>query len=469
MFRRDLASSTLVAFALATLAVGSAFAQLPSAGAGGRPSLAPMLKRVTPAVANISVVSQRPAVANPLLEDPFFRRFFDLPEGGVPRPVPQQSAGSGVIIDAEKGYVLTNNHVIENAEQIVVTLTDKRRLNAKLIGTDQETDIALLQIEAQGLTAVEIGDSDSLEVGDFVVAIGNPFALGQTVTSGIVSALGRTGLGIEGYEDFIQTDASINPGNSGGALVDLDGRLVGINTAIVSPGGGQGNIGIGFAVPIEMAKQVAAQLLEFGQVRRGRLGIGIQDVTPDLAQALQLDSQAGAIVTQVEPNSPASRAGIRAGDVIVELDGVPLEGSADLRNKVGLARAGGEVSVAFLRDGRRQVVKVTVEAAEASAAAGQPAPGGAEGGTIEKLRGAQFANLDSTNPLYGKVSGVLVTQIEPGSPAAFNGLQEGDIVTAVNRQGVASVQELSRAVRAAGSPFALNILRGDARLFIVIQ
>ena len=466
-----LAIPGLIPFMLTALVATSAWAQLPAVG-GQKPTLAPMLKRVTPGVVNISVTSHAPAAANPLLQDPFFRRFFNIPEGQQPRSIPQQAAGSGVIIDADHGYVLTNNHVIENADQIVVTLADRRRFTAKLLGTDKDTDIALLQIDGKGLTQVEMGDSSKLQVGDYVVAIGNPFALGQTVTAGIVSALGRTGLGIEGpegYEDFIQTDASINPGNSGGALVDLDGKLVGINTAIVSPGGGEGNIGIGFAVPINMAEQVADQLREHGEVRRGRLGITIQDVTPDLAAALQLQANEGAIVTQVLPNSGASRAGIKTGDVITELNGVPVKGSSDLRNKVGLEPAGTDVSIAFLRDGRRQVVKAKVEAPSGNASANEESSSGNAGGTIEKLEGAEFANLDSSNPQYGKVSGVVVAQVEPGSPAAFNGLQEGDIITAVNRRPVTTVDQLSKAINSATPPFALNVVRGDGRLFIVIR
>ncbi len=462
-----LAMPSFFVFVLSAVVATAAWGQLPAAGQ--RPTLAPMLKRVTPAVVNISVTSHTQAAPNPLLEDPFFRRFFNIPEGAQPKSIPQQAAGSGVIIDAVHGYVLTNNHVIDNADEIIVTLADKRRFTAKLLGTDKDTDIALLQIDGKNLTQVQMGDSDTLQVGDYVVAIGNPFALGQTVTAGIVSALGRTGLGIEGYEDFIQTDASINPGNSGGALVDFDGKLVGINTAIVSPGGGEGNIGIGFAVPINMAEQVAAQLREHGEVRRGRLGVTIQDVTPDLAQALQLEAAEGAIVTDVLANSAAARAGIKTGDVIVELNGEPVKGSSDLRNKVGLARAGTSVDIAFLRDGRRQEVKATVEAPAAAATASEGAPSNGESATIEKLRGAQFANLDASNPQYGKVSGVVVAQVEPGSPAAFNGLQDGDIITAVNRRPVSSVQQLSKAINAAGSPFALNIVRGEGRLFIVVR
>ena len=297
----------------APLAAGPVAAQqtaLPANDAG-LPTLAPILEEVTPAVVNISVTTRSPMDTNPLYNDPFFRRFFDLPE--MPPARPSLSAGSGVIVDADEGYVLTNHHVVENGEEIVVTLKDRRRFEAELVGSDPGTDIALLRIEPDNLTEIELGSSDSLRVGDFVVAIGNPFGLGQTVTSGIVSALGRSGLNVEGYEDFIQTDASINPGNSGGALITFDGRLVGINSAIISPGGG--NVGIGFAVPIDMASAVMDQLVEFGEVRRGRLGVIIQDFTPDLAKALGADIDRGAIVTKVAPDSPAEAAGLQAGEI----------------------------------------------------------------------------------------------------------------------------------------------------------
>ena len=276
----------------------------------GFPTLAPLLAEVTPAVVNISVETLQSVESSPLFNDPFFQRFFDMPQ--MPQQRRQMSAGSGVIFNAEEGYVVTNHHVVENGDRIVVTLKDQRQFDAELIGSDAGTDIALLKIEAEGLTVLDLGDSDRLQVGDYVLAIGNPFGLGQTVTSGIVSALGRSGLNIEGYEDFIQTDASINPGNSGGALVTLDGKLVGINTAIIAPSGG--NVGIGFAVPMNMANAVTNQLIEFGEVQRGQLGITIQDFTPDLAEALGIEGETGAVVTQVIPDSAAEAAGLQAGD-----------------------------------------------------------------------------------------------------------------------------------------------------------
>jgi serine protease Do/serine protease DegQ len=322
-------------------------------------TMAPLLAGVTPGVVNIAVRSRIRRQASPLLDDPFFRRFFDLP--AVPREREVLSAGSGVIVDGEEGYVLTNTHVVANADEIQVTLKDGRSFPARLIGTDPETDIALLRIDAPDLTAVRLGDSDRLEVGDVVIAIGNPFGLGQTVTSGIVSALGRSGLGIEGYEDFIQTDASINPGNSGGALVNSKGELIGINTAILGPAGG--NIGIGFAVPVNMARAVMAQLLAHGEVRRGRLGISLQDLTPDLARTMNLELPGGAVVAEVEPGTPAARAGLERGDVIVEVNGEPIRDAGDLRNLVGLMPVGTGLDIVLYRGGRERSVSAQVGAA----------------------------------------------------------------------------------------------------------
>jgi Do/DeqQ family serine protease len=326
-------------------------------GNGTVPSLAPLLKELTPGVVNIAVLSRATVNRNPLLNDPFFRRFFNIPEG-APRSRPRVSAGSGVIVDARRGYVMTNHHVIANAAEIAVTLKDRRRFEAEFIGSDPATDIALLRIQARDLKTVPFGDSEAMKVGDFVLAIGNPFGLGQTVTSGIVSALGRNGLRVEGYEDFIQTDASINPGNSGGALVNLRGELIGINTAIVAPSGG--NVGIGFAVPSNMAKAVMDQLINFGQVRRGRIGVSVQDLTPDIADALGLDNADGALITQVDRGSPAARAGLRQRDIVTEVNGERIDGSTDLRNKVGLVPVGKSVEMLVIRRGRARRVTVRV-------------------------------------------------------------------------------------------------------------
>ncbi len=338
---------------------------IPEVGGGAVPSLAPMLSRITPGVVNIAVRG-RVKEQNPLLQDPIFRRFFNVPQNQQLQERETQATGSGVIIDAAQGYVLTNGHVAANATRIEVTTKDNRRLTAKLIGTDADTDIALLQIPAGNLTAVPMGDSDRLQVGDFVLAIGNPFGLGQTVTSGIVSALGRSGLGIEGYEDFIQTDASINPGNSGGPLVNLRGECVGINTAILTPD--RGNIGIGFAVPVNMARKVMEQILRFGEVKRGRIGVAIQDLTPDLAQAMNTTHTTGAVIARVDPGSPAERAGLHSGDLVVAINGVAVRGGTQLRNMIGLARIGEDVELTVDSRGAERRVAVHVDPAGPTAA-----------------------------------------------------------------------------------------------------
>jgi Do/DeqQ family serine protease len=323
-----------------------------------------MLARVTPGVINIAVRGKVRA-ENPLLQDPFFRRFFNLPQRSQPEERETQATGSGVIVDAQNGYILTNGHVVDNATKIEVTTKDNKRFTAKLVGRDTEADVAVLQIPAQNLTAVPLGDSDRLQVGDFVLAVGNPFGLGQTVTSGIVSALGRSGLGIEGYEDFIQTDASINPGNSGGPLVNLHGQVVGVNTAILAPGGG--NIGIGFAVPINMARRVMDQIIRYGEVKRGRIGVAIQDLTPELAQAMSTHQTEGAVIARVETGSPAEQAGLRTGDLVVAANGTAVHSGTQLRNTIGLARIGDQVTLTIDRRGSEISIPVRIEAATATA------------------------------------------------------------------------------------------------------
>ncbi|MDK1384836.1 DegQ family serine endoprotease [Sinorhizobium sp. 8-89] len=410
---------------------------------GTQQSLADVLEEITPAVVNIAVRSRVSAETNPLYNDPFFRRYFNLPEQQQ-----RLSAGSGVIVDADKGFILTNHHVVANAGEVVVTLKDRRRFPAELVGSDEATDIALLKIEADKLKALPLGDSSALRVGDSVVAIGNPFGLGQTVTSGIVSALGRGGINVEGYEDFIQTDASINPGNSGGALVTADGLLVGVNTAIIAPAGG--NVGIGFAVPIAMASAVMQQLIEHGEVRRGRIGISIQDLTPELAEALGIEKASGAVVGSVEQNSPAARAGLQAGDVIIAVNKRKITGSADLRNRVGLAQVGSEVEIEYLRDRVRKTVTMRIEPDEANA---NPGDIGA------RLEGAQFQDA---------AGNVVVSNIEDGSAAARSGLRPGDVIVAVNRQPITTVAELAAALKDAGGTIALDLFRGGSKFFLVI-
>jgi Do/DeqQ family serine protease len=434
---------------------------------GDAPTLAPLLQRVTPAVVNISVVGSAAEARNPLLEDPFFRRFFEGPNApALPPAQPRQSIGSGVIIDADEGLVVTNHHVVQGADSIVVTLNDRREYTAMLVGSDAGTDVALLRVadEDAELTELPIGNSSELSVGDYVVAIGNPFGLGQTATAGIVSALGRSGVNIESYEDFIQTDASINPGNSGGALVGINGQLFGVNTAILSGTGG--NIGIGFAIPSNMVREVVSQLLEHGNVQRGRIGIAIQDVTPGLSQALELGVDRGALVTQVEPGSPAEQVGIEAGDVIVAIDGEATDSSAELRNQVGLVRAGESVDVTYLRAGERRTARATVAADTGGGAAAARA---ADPASVSLLAGATVMEVPSDHPEYGRIEGVWVSAVAPGSAAARFGLRADDLITGVNREPVASVTDLTAALNNAQPPIALQVQREGRALFLLVR
>jgi len=418
----------------------------------GVTTLAPMLAQVTPAVVNIAVIQRQPEAQNPLLRDPFFRRFFGLPDEARP----QMSAGSGVILDAEQGYVLTNHHVVKDASEVVVTLKDNRRFQARVVGSDAGTDIALLKIEADRLVAAKPADSDALQVGDFVVAIGNPFGIGQTVTSGIVSALGRSGLSSEGYEEFIQTDAPINPGNSGGALVNLKGELVGINTAIIGPSGG--NVGIGFAVPINMARAVMRQLIRFGEVRRGRLGISMQDLAPDRARALGIFNGWGAVIAEVQPESPAARAGLRAGDVVTEVNGRPVQTASSLRARLGVLPVGEAVVLSVRRDDGAHTIRARIGEIEARHAQ--------QGRRIPELEGATLAAVRGDES-RGTESGVLVVSVKAGTPAFQHGLRPGDLILGVNRRRVGSVEALAARLRAPGRT-TLNVLRGDFLLTIVL-
>jgi serine protease Do len=344
-----IAIAICTAMAISMPALSSA--QIPDIAGGRVPTLAPLVREITPAVVNISVHG-KVREDNPLYKDPLFREFFEIPKQ-LEKEV--SATGSGVIVDAERGYVLTANHVVEKISTAQITTKDGRKFNAKLVGRDPATDIAVLQIQrANGLKAIPLGDSDRLEVGDFVIAVGNPFGLGQTVTSGLVSALGRTGLGKHGYEDFIQTDAPINPGNSGGGLINLKGQLVGINTAILSPGGG--NVGIGFAVPINMARQVMDQIVQTGRVQRGRIGISVQD------PSIQSGTVSGALVSEVADDTPAERAGLRKGDIVVAINGAPVRSAAHLRNKVGLTPVGQILELTVERAGTRRTLSVQIGA-----------------------------------------------------------------------------------------------------------
>jgi serine protease DegQ len=346
-----LAVSGLVTVALFAPAVQ---ARAPLVDERGVLTMAPMLEKPTSAVVSISVATRVPGADNPLLRDPFFRRYFGLPDTDAGRQA--MSAGSGVIIDAKKGHVVTNHHVIRNAERIMVTVKDGRQLKAELIGSDAATDIALLKVEARNLSAIEIADSDQLKVGDVVLAIGNPFGLGQTVTSGIVSALGRSGLTAENYEDFIQTDAPINPGNSGGALIDAEGNLVGINSAIYSRSGG--SMGIGFAIPVSLAKQIMEQIIRQGSVTRGWIGIEAQDITPELAESFRLKRTSGSLIAGILPNSPAQRAGLRPGDVLLEIDGREVLDSSTMLTLISGLKPERKATLKILRN--QQEIQVTV-------------------------------------------------------------------------------------------------------------
>ena len=387
--------SRLIAVTIFAVAVNAVIAVNPAQTALPEdqvPTLAPLIKKISPAVVNISTSGKEDVQRHPFFDDPFFRRFFGN-QPDQPRQRQTQSVGSGVIINAAKGYILTNSHVVSKADEIIVTLTDRRKLKARMLGHDRGTDIAVLQVEPDGLTSIEMANSEHVEVGDFVIAIGNPFGLGQSVSSGIVSALGRTGRGIESYENFIQTDASINPGNSGGALVNLRGRLVGINTAIIAPGGG--NIGIGFAIPVNMARQIMDQLIEFGEVRRGRIGVQIQDLTPELAKEFRVNHDGGALIAQVMADSPAENAGLATGDVIISVNRKSVHSGADLRNYIGLLRVGARVDLVLVRNGDE--MKLSLKVGEIKQAYTEP------GKEIPKLKGAAFGPIPQGSPFFGRV------------------------------------------------------------------
>lgn len=442
----------------------TAHAALPAAVDGEPlPTLAPMLDEVSDAVVNIATESEVRVRRrmNPFYDDPFFRRFF-----GQTRPQSRkrkrQGLGSGVVFDATEGLILTNAHVVRGADKITVNLRDGREAEAEVIGTDKDSDVAVIKVALSGLTAIPLGDSDRLRVGDFVVAIGNPFGLRQTVTSGIVSALGRSGLGIENYEDFIQTDASINPGNSGGALVNLRGELIGINTAIVAPSGG--NVGIGFSIPINMALQIKQQLVEFGEVQRGRLGVRIQDLTPDLAEAFEIKQTKGALITKVEKNSMADRAGIKVGDVVTTANGRAVSEGADLHNAIGLLRVGKTLDMTILRGNQR--LQLTAEVGELSidSTVGK--------NLNSRLDGASFSQLDDqllgSGQNRGFEGGVLVVAVTQGSPAWYNGLRPNDIIVSANRKSVHDLDSFRMAI-AKQDVLLLNIVRGNGALTVLLQ
>jgi len=457
--RLNLAAATLAAAVIAAPALSTAPAYAATgaaliADAAPMPSLAPMVKRVSPAVVNIATrgtIKEEPGQRNPLLDDPFFRRFFDAPPDSKPRERQFQSAGSGVIVDAKNGYIITNHHVVENASEITITLLDNRSFSAKVIGTDEGADIAVLQAKQPNLIAMALGDSTRLEVGDYVVAIGNPFGLQHTVTAGIVSALGRTGINPDGYEDFIQTDASINPGNSGGALVNLRGELVGVNSAILSRSGG--NIGIGFAIPVNMVKGVMDQLIKYGQVKRGVLGVNIYSLTPDIAKEFGLTETSGALVAGVAQGSAADRAGVKTGDIITSINGTLMKDAGELRNTIGMLRVGDKVEIGLLRDGKpRKVTALIAERNEIEAA-----------NAVDINKGLDGADLADAPD-----GGVLVKAVQEGSPAAQNGLRANDLIVGVGRTPVANTKTFKEAAKNA-NVLVLNVRRGSTVQLIQIR
>ncbi|MEW9799048.1 DegQ family serine endoprotease [Alteromonas sp. CYL-A6] len=415
------------------------------------PSLAPMLEEATPAVVSIAVEGTQTSRQR---VPEMFRYFFGGPQEQL-QERPFRGLGSGVIIDAEKGYVVTNNHVVDNADEITVKLTDGREFKAKKLGADEQSDVALIKIDAEDLTALPLADSDKLRVGDFVVAIGNPFGLSQTVTSGIVSALGRSGLNIGGFEDFIQTDAAINRGNSGGALVNLRGELVGINTAIFGPNGG--NVGIGFAIPSNMMKNLVDQIVEYGEVRRGLLGILGSDVDAGLAEAMNAEVNLGAFVSEVQPDSAADKAGLQAGDIITAVNGRELHSFQELRARIASMGAGAKVTLTLMRKGDSIDVDVVLDdATQSTVTAAEIHPA---------LEGATLTNGEDAS---GN-AGVEVSELERGSPAARIGLQPEDVIIGVNRQRVTTVTEFRAALDDATGVIALNVRRGNSTLYLVIR
>lgn len=420
-------------------------------------SLAPMLQTVLPSVVNIK--AQIKITDFNTLREIQKQRSQNNDNDDQPLPNSYTSLGSGVVVDAKNGYILTNAHVVADAQTIAVTLSDGRHFTAKIIGLDKPSDIALLQIKAKNLTTISLGDSNELKVGDFVAAIGNPFGLNQSVTSGIVSALGRTTLGIENYENFIQTDAPINPGNSGGALINLKGQLVGINTAILAPD--RGSIGIGFAIPVNMAKSVMLQLLEYGNVKRGVLGVGAQDITPELATAFHTESTKGAVVTLVQPQSPAQLAGVEVGDILTSINGVNVKNASDVINTIGFLRVDSKINLEVIRDKKPLTLSVTLSDPKKRKLA------------IEKmdpfLYGVGLKNFKLLSPIHGNVEGVLVVSVEEDSKSWQADLRPGDVITSVNQQKIKNIDELKTNVSKADKILLLNILRGPSAIFIVIN
>ncbi len=441
---------------VSTLAAAAFFAF--SAGVSAQatlPSFAPVIKAASPAVVNIAVRGTVAAPRNPFFDDPGFRRFFGLPPDAQPRDREFRSAGSGVIVDAKNGYIVTNAHVVQNASEITVTLVDDVELKAEVVGADERSDVAVLRVRDAKLPAeIRLADSSLLQVGDFVIAIGNPFGLQHTVTSGIVSALGRTGISRDGVEDFIQTDAAINPGNSGGALVGLDGNLVGINSVILSGGGG-GNIGIGFAIPSNMVRSVMEQLIETGQVNRGQLGVLTLSLTPDFRKSLGLAENAqGALVSQVTEGSAAAMAGIEPGDVITSVRGDPIRSNAELRKTIGMLRVGDSIEVGFLREGKPKTVTAVLR---------EPAQIPDASSIHPALAGAELVEMSEDS-----AGGLRVRNLQPGSPAAQAGLLADDRIIAVNRKRVNTIAELRETAKGQ-TTLLVQLRRGNQVILLPLR
>jgi serine protease DegQ len=458
MKKTPLFSALALCIAFGLTSMIPAEAALPAAVPGQTmPSLAPMLEKVLPAVVSVHVEGTQQVQRQTLPKE--FKYFFGPngpvdPQQGDTRPF--EGLASGVIINAVKGYVITNNHVVNGADKIKVQLNDGREFDAKLIGRDEQTDLALLQLPgATNLTEIKMADSDALRVGDFAVAVGNPFGLGQTATSGIISALGRSGLNLEGLENFIQTDASINRGNSGGALVNLNGELIGINTAILAPGGG--NIGIGFAIPSNMVQNLSQQLIAYGSVKRGQLGIKGSEMTADMAKAFNIDAQRGAFVSEVLPGSAAAKAGIKAGDVIVAVEGKPITSFAELRVKIGTTPPGKAVKIGLLRNGKPMDVSVTLDDSGTSTTSSEilsPA-----------LQGASLSDGQAKDG----TKGVMVDDVVKDSPAEQIGLHKGDVIIGINRDQIANISDLRKILATKPPVMALNIVRGDESIFLLLR
>ena len=452
--KNQLLSAIALSVGLSLSASFPAGAALPSQvpGQAATPSLAPMLEKVLPAVVSVQV--EGTAVQSQRVPEELKKYFGD--ESPNQQAQPFEGLGSGVIIDAAKGYILTNNHVISQADKISVQLNDGREFDAKLIGGDDQSDIALLQVQnPSNLTQIAIADSDKLRVGDFAVAVGNPFGLGQTATSGIVSALGRSGLNLEGLENFIQTDASINRGNSGGALLNLNGELIGINTAILAPGGG--SIGIGFAIPSNMAKTLAQQLIQFGEVKRGLLGIKGMEMSADIAKAFNINVQRGAFVSEVLPNSGSAKAGIKSGDVIVSLNDKPLSSFAELRSRIATTEPGAKLKLGLIRDGKPLNVEVTLDKSTSSSASAELIAPALQGATL------------SDGQLKDGTKGIRLDTVEKSSPAAQAGLHQEDVIIGVNRNRVQSIAELRKVLESKPAVIALQVMRGNESIYILLR